>query len=40
MKGYAIVLVLEGKNQGKEYFLTEDTLFPGGQRLLICDSKQ
>lgn len=40
VKGYAIVLVLEGKNQGKEYFLTEDTLFPGGQRLLICDSKQ
>ena len=36
---YAIVLVLEGKNKGKEFFLTADTTFSGEQRLLICGSR-
>ena len=36
---YAIVLVLEGKNKGKEFFLTADTMFSGEQRLLICGSR-
>ncbi|MBR1972100.1 MAG: class I mannose-6-phosphate isomerase [Oscillospiraceae bacterium] len=36
---YAIVLVLEGEDKGKEFFLTEDTLFSGACRLLICGSR-
>lgn len=35
---YAIVLVLEGKDKGKEFFLTEDATFSGAQRLLVCSS--
>ena len=36
---YAIVLVLEGADKGKEFFLTEDTLFSGACRLLVCGSR-
>lgn len=33
---YAIVIVLEGADKGKEFFLTEPTLFTGKQKLLVC----
>lgn len=39
-EGYAIVLVLEGKDQGREFFLTEDTVFHGPCRLLVCGGKR
>lgn len=37
--GYAIVLVLEGKDRGREWFLTEDTVFYGPCRLLVCGGR-
>lgn len=39
VEDFAIVLVLEGKNKGKEYFLTEDTVFYGESRLLVCGTR-
>lgn len=36
VEDYAIVLVLEGENKGKEYFLTRDADFTGPCRLLVC----
>ncbi len=33
---YAIVIALEGADKGKEFFLTEPTLFTGKQKLLVC----
>ncbi len=33
---YAIVVVLEGADKGKEFFLTADEVFAGKQKLLVC----
>jgi mannose-6-phosphate isomerase len=37
---YAIVVVLEGKDKGREFFITEDTEFIGNEKLLVCYGKE
>lgn len=39
VQSYAIVIVLEGKNKGKEYYLDKDEEFIGKQKLLVCYEK-
>jgi hypothetical protein len=40
VKDYAIVVVLEGKDKGGEFFITEDAEFIGNKKLLVCYGKE